>query len=204
MSDAIPSQSLSEDIAFVRALALEGQKTPLRGDISLAAGLIWGSASLATWSVLAHVWQPPAPGAAIGWSWGGAALIFAVAGVPLGMYRSSPNTNKIAAAAWGGVGLACWTISAATTLAVWRTRQELIITIIPAVIMALYGGGWLVGAAAYRQPWQRWLGLACLFMSLVLGATAGRAEEYLLFALALYGLMGVTGLIAVLRNHAKG
>jgi hypothetical protein len=112
-------------------------------------------------------------------------------------------TNKVGAAAWGGVGLACWVISAATALAVWRTHQWMMVTIIPAVIMALYGAGWMVGAAAYRQPWQRGLGVLCLLMSLVLGVTAGRAEEYLLFALALYGVMGVPGLIAVLRRQPK-
>ena len=52
MSDAVHNPSISEDIAFLRALAVEGQKTPFRGEVSLAAGLIWGSASLFTWAML--------------------------------------------------------------------------------------------------------------------------------------------------------
>jgi hypothetical protein len=200
MSDAVQNPSISEDIAFIRALAVEGRKTPFRGEISLAAGLIWGSTSLFTWAVLEKLVGAPAN---IGVAWGGAAVLFAVAGFPLGVYRSRHQTNRIVATVWAGVGLACWTIVAATALAVWRTHQEIIITIIPAMIMALYGAGWMAGAVAFRQPWQRWIGVACLLVGVLLGATAGRPEEYLIFALALYGLMGLPGLLAVMRPRSN-
>src|SRR5665213_710718 len=67
MSDT--TQTLRDDIAFVRALAEEGRQSPYRGGISLAAGVIWGSASLYTWSVASQLWHPPGGMSTIGWSW---------------------------------------------------------------------------------------------------------------------------------------
>jgi hypothetical protein len=201
MSDT--THTLRDDIAFVRALAEEGRQTPYRGGISLAAGVIWGSASLYTWGVASQVWRPPGGMSSIGWGWMAAMVTFAIAGMPLGMYRSRPDTNRVAAAAWSGVGLACLTISIGGAIASWRTHQYAIGGMIPPMIMALYGGGWLVGAVAFRAPWQRWVGILCLLSSLALAFTVARAEEYLVFALLLYLLCGLPGLLAVLRDRSK-
>jgi hypothetical protein len=201
MSDT--THTLRDDIAFVRALAEEGRQSPFRGEVSLAAGVIWGSASLYSWSVASQLWHPPGGMISIGWSWMAAMAAFAIAGVPLGIYKSRPDTNRTAAAAWSGVGVACLTISFGAALAMWRTHQYAMGAMIPPMIMALYGGGWLVGAVAFRAPWQRWIGFLCLLSSLALAFTAARAEEYLVFALSLYLLAGLPGLIAVLRDRAK-
>ena len=199
MSDAVQHPSVSEDIAFLRALAVEGQKTPFRGEVSLAAGLIWGTASLYSWGVMEKLVGPPGN---FGWIWGSAAILFAAAGIPLGIYQRRAGTNKVAAAAWLGVGLACWTIAAATGLAIWRSHAWMIGAFMPAMIMALYGAAWMVGAVAFRAVWQRWIAAACFLVALLLGATVGMVEEWLIFAIALYGLMGVPGLLAVLRPRA--
>jgi hypothetical protein len=201
MSDAVQHQSLREDIAFIRNLVEEGRKTPYRGEVSLAAGLIWGSASLYTWAVLAKL-MPATVNP--GWAWAAAAVVFALIGFPLKLYLTTPKTNRVAATVWSAVGLGCWTIAAATALAVWRTGDVLIFAIIPTMIMALYGAGWMVGSVAFRAPWQRWIGGLCLLSGLALAATAGQPLQYLLFALSLYALAGLPGLIAVLRpqSHA--
>jgi hypothetical protein len=207
MSDTVQAQPLnpqavSEDIAFLRALAVEGQKTPYRGGISLAAGAIWGTASLYSWSVVAGGWNPPGGVASANWSWLAATVAFGIVGIPLGMYRRKAGSNRAAVAAWGGVGLACWTVSVAVAVAALRTHQGVIFTVLPPMIMALYGGGWLVGAVVFRARWQRWVGALSLLSSLLLAYTAGQPLEYLLFALCLYLLAGLPGLIAVLRARA--
>jgi hypothetical protein len=201
MSDT--THTLRDDIAFVRALAEEGRQSPYRGDVALAAGVIWGSASLYSWSVVSQVWHPPGGFSSIGWGWMAAMAAFAIVGVPLGIYNARPDTNRAAAAAWSGVGLACLTISVGAGIAIWRTHQYAMGAMVPPVIMALYGAGWLVGAVVYRAPWQRWVGFLCLLSSVALAFTAARVEEFLLFALSLYLLAGLPGLIAVLRDRAK-
>ena len=203
MSDAVQPQSLSEDIAFIRAMAEEGRKTPYRGGVSLAAGLIWGSTSLYCWTVVTRLWDPPGGLASTGWIWLVATVVFGVVGIPLKMYRSRSDSSRVAAAAWGGVGIACWTIVAAIMVAAVRTGYWGLFALLPPVIMALYGGAWLVGAAAFRARWQLWVGGLCLLSSLALAYTAAKPLEYLVFALSLYLLAGLPGLIAVLRSRAK-
>ena len=205
MSDAVQPQSLSEDIAFIRAMAEEGRRTPFRGGVSLTAGLIWGSASLYCWTVAAGLWtNPPGGLASAGWIWLVAAVVFALAGFPLGIYRRAPGAHRAAAAAWGGVGIACWTISAAVIIAAVRTHTGAIFSLLPPIIMALYAGGWMIGAWAFRACWQLWIGGLCLLSSLVLAYFAAQPVEYLLFALALYGLAGLPGLVTVLRAARQG
>jgi hypothetical protein len=201
MSDT--THTLRDDIAFVRALAEEGRQTPFRGEISLAAGVIWGSASLYSWSVASQVWHPPGGMSSVGWSWAVAAVAFILVGIPLHLYKVQPDTNRVAAAAWSGVGLACWTISLGAGIAMWRTHQYAMGAMVPPMIMALYGAAWLVCAVAFRAPWQRWVGVLSLLSSLALAFTAARVEEYLVFALSLYLLAGLPGLFAVLRDRAK-
>jgi len=202
MSDAVQSQSLTDDIAFIRALAEDGRQTPFRGGVSLAAGLIWGSASLYGWAVATGLWQnPPGGAASAGWAWLVAAVVFAAVGVPLRMYRRSPGAHRAAAAAWGGVGIACWTVSAAVVIAAVRTHTGAILSLLPPMIMALYAGGWVVGAMVFRARWQLWVGGLCLLSSLVLAWFAAQPVQYLLFALSLYALAGLPGLVTVLRRQ---
>jgi hypothetical protein len=205
MSDAVQPQSLSDDIAFIRALAEEGRRTPFRGGVSLAAGLIWGSASLYCWMVASGLWtNPPGGMVSMGWIWLIAAVVFALAGVPLRIYRRSPGAHHAAAAAWGGVGIACWTLIAGMFIAAVRTHTWVFFALVPPMIMALYAGGWMVGAMAFRARWQLWIGGLCLLSSLILAYFAAQTVQYLLFALSLYGLAGVPGLIAVLGAPRQG
>jgi hypothetical protein len=199
MSDAVSSQSVREDIAFLRALAVEGQSGRFRGDIGVAAGLIWGSASLYDWAILARLISPIGGYASFGWIWLVATLVFLAVGFPLRMYRRSGNRAN--AAAWAGLGAGCWTMSAAIGLAAWRMNQELIFTLLPPIVMALYGGAWMVSAAVMRKRWMGGVGVACLVSSLALAYTVTQPLEYLLFALALYLLVGLPGLLSLLRQR---
>ena len=46
------TQSLHDDIAYMRAMAQEGRNAPLlSGPIMVAAGVIFGSASLVQWAI---------------------------------------------------------------------------------------------------------------------------------------------------------
>ena len=199
MSDAVQPQSLRDDIAFIRALAVEGQNTRYRGEIALAAGLIWGSASLYDWAVWAKLMSPIGGYASFGWIWLVAAVVFLAAGVPLGLFRRSGN--RAIGAAWGSVGAACWTLTAVIALAAWRTNQGVMFTLLPPIIMALYGGAWLLSAAVMRRWWMCGVGVGCLLSSLVLAYTVAQPVEYLLFGLALYVFAALPGLLTLLRQR---
>lgn len=198
MSDAAPSRSLSEDIAFIRSMVEEGRRGASKAGISLAAGLIWGTASLYSWAAWTKVIDAPNSGPG-NWSWAIAIVVFALVGIPLGMYR--PTGNRAVGAAWGSVGASCWTITIAIWVAAWRMNAWAMFTLLPPIIMALYGGAWLVCASALRVRWMLWLGVLCLLSSLLLAYTAGQPVEYLVFALSLYAFAGAPGLVGVLRNR---
>jgi hypothetical protein len=199
MSNAASPQSLSDDIAFLRALAVEGQSSRFRGEIGLAAGLIWGSASLYDWAAWSKLINPIGGMASFGWIWLVATVVFLAVGFPLGMYRRSGS--RALGAAWGGLGAGCWTMSMAIGIASWRMNQGFIFTLLPPIVMALYGGAWLVSAAVMRRWWMGWIGAACLLSSLALAYTVAQPVEYLLFALALYLFTALPGLLSLLRQR---
>lgn len=200
MSDTTQPQSLSEDIAFIRALAIEGQNNQSRYGIGIAAGVIWGSASLYGWAVWTKLIDIPGAIAGANWSWAVALVLFAVAGFPLGMYRR--GGNRIAGAAWSAVGWACMTVSAVVSIAAWRLHLGVIITLLPPIIMALYGGAWLICAAAFRTWFLLAVGVLSLLSSLLLAYTVAQPVEYLVFALSLYLLGAGPSLLGLLRARS--
>lgn len=205
MSDAAPSQSqsasaLSSDIAFIRAMVEEGRQGASRSGIGVAAGLLWGTASLYGWAVWVKVIDPPGGVGAANWSWLVAAVLFMIAGFPLGMYRR--GGNRVAGATWSAVGMACWTLSAVVGIAAWRLHQGVIMTLLPPIVMALYGGAWLICAAAFRTWFLTAVGVLSLLSSLLLAYTVAQPVEYLLFALSLYLLGAGPSFIGVLRSRS--
>jgi hypothetical protein len=205
MSDtaSAPSQSasaLSSDIAFIRDMVLEGQRGASRNGIGVAAGLMWGTASLYVWAAWAKVIDPPGGVAAANWAWPVAMVVFAIAGFPLKMYQR--GGNRVVGAAWSAVGWACLTVSAVVGIAAWRLHQGVLVTLLPPIIMALYGGAWLICAAAVRTWFLLAVGVLSLLSSLLLAYTVAQPVEYLLFALSLYFLGAGPSLVGVLRSRS--
>jgi hypothetical protein len=200
MSETASSQSLSSDIAFIRAMVEEGRQGGSRNGIGVAAGLIWGSASLYGWIAWTKVIDVPGGVAGANWSWAVAMVLFSLAGIPLGMYRR--GGNRVAGAAWAAVGWACLTVSAVISIAAWRLHLGVIVTVLPPIIMALYGGAWLICAAAFRTWFLLAVGVLSLLSSLLLAYTVARPVEYLLFALCLYFLGAGPSLVGVLRSRS--
>jgi hypothetical protein len=202
MSDSAPqnASALSSDIAFIRDMVEAGRQGADRSGIGVAAGLLWGTASLYGWAAWVKVIDLPGGAGEANWSWLVAAVLFMIAGFPLGMYRR--GGNRVAGATWGALGLACWTISTVIGIAAWRLHQGVIMTLLPPIVMALYGGAWLVCAAAFRTRFLLAVGVLSLLSSLLLAYTVAQPVEYLLFGLSLYFLGAGPSLIGVLRSRA--
>jgi len=205
MSDAIQSESrgasaLSSDIAFIRAMVEDGQRGASRNGIGVAAGLIWGSASLWGWAAWTKAIDLPGGIAGANWSWAVALVLFSLVGIPRGMYRR--GGNRVAGAVWAAVGWACLTVSAVISIAAWRLHLGVIVTVLPPVIMALYGGAWLICAAAFRTWFLLAVGVLSLLSSVLLAYTVAQPVEYLLFGLSLYVLGAGPSLVGVLRSRS--
>jgi hypothetical protein len=178
----------------------DGQRGASRSGIGIAAGLLWGSASLFVWAAWAKVIDVPGGPGPANWAWLVAVVLFMISGFPLGMYRR--GGNRVAGATWGAVGLSCGTLSFVVGIAAWRLHQEVIMALLPPIVMALYGGAWLICATAFRTWFLAAVGVVSLLSSLLLAYTVAQPVEYLLFALSLYLLGAGPSLAGVLRSRA--
>jgi hypothetical protein len=194
-------QSLKDDIAFMRTLAEAGRAGPFRGEALIAAGLIYGAASLYQWSVMRGLWRPPGGLNSLNWVWLGASVLFF--GLIMAWKRgAAADCNRVILTAWSGIGVSIWTICLGMGLAAWRLHDGRIAFLIAPVVLALYGSGWIVAAAVYRVAWTRWMGLGCLTASLMLAGLAGLPEQFLAFAIALLVFASAPGFVLA-RQRAR-
>lgn len=193
-------QNVKDDIAFMRALAAEGQRTPLLGGAILAAaGLIFAAASLAYWALLNGILQLPR-----GWGsfaiWMGAlAVFFLVLTMINRRISSKPGalspTNKASGAAWSAIGFSIFALGLSYAAAGARLQSEEIMSTFPSVIFALYGAGWAVGSAMTGKKWLWWVALGSWAMAPVLGWFATTPEQYLIYAAGLILLTFLPGVV---------
>jgi hypothetical protein len=199
----VSNQDELMDIAWLRGLAEEGAKAPIKGaSILFAAGLIFGTASVAHWLIAAGVVAVASE--VYGAMWGATALIFLVTlSVLIGRLKREGGVETAANRAFGIVWTALgWGIFSLFTsliasdlaragqsdLAEWSL-------IIPSIIMAFYGVGWAVTATMTRSKPLWTLALTSFAVAPVLAVLSGTSWQYLAYAGALYGLMALPGFL---------
>ena len=191
-----------DDIAFMRALAQEGQDAPLRsGPVLLASGLIFGTASAVAWiggvrGLITSGWTYP--------------LIYLVASVSfvlvMGALRRRGGASEGSAAnratriAWSGVGAAIWTMAIALILIGMRTGDWRVMTAFPSVIFAIYGAAWMIAAAMARIRWIWLVAVGSFALALALGwVAADPATLYGVFSLGIFLVVAAPGLALTLQ-----
>lgn len=210
MSDAVPSQSLSEDIAFLRVLAEAGGNRPiLGGSILVATGVIYAMACVADWVVMTR-----APGSIqsawirMMWIWMGAlALQVVVVAVMVARMkrrqtRPATHANRVFGKVWNGVGLAILSCLASFFLTAWLTRTPVIFAGSATVVLALYGVGWIATAATSRERWAWTVAGLCFVFAVAIGPFVFSPNLPLIFALALLLLLALPGALLLKRSQA--
>lgn len=193
-------QSVKDDIAFMRALAAEGQRTPLLGGaIMAAAGVIFGVASLLYWAMTTGLLDLPHDWGSFG-IWMGALAIFLITLTVVsrrigGKPGAGSPANKASGAAWSAVGFAIFAMGVSYAVAGTRLQSEEVMVTFPSVIFALYGAGWAVASAMTGKKWLWWVALGSWAVAPVLAWLAGQPEQYLAYAAALVLLMSVPGVV---------
>lgn len=189
------------DIAWLRSLAEEGAKTPPQGGaILFAAGLIWGTASVAHWFIITGLL--PVDPAGYGLVWGVALLVFfATLFVLIRRLKARGGVETAANRAFGSVWSALgWGIfslfSALILLDVGRTGEADLAEwslAVPSIIMAFYGMGWAVSATMLRQRMLWLLAIGAFIAAPILALISGSPGQYLAYAAAMYLLMALPG-----------
>ncbi len=198
--------ALEQDIGFLKALAVEGRSTPfVGGSILVAAGLIFGTASLAQWAVTTgHIpnfggWTFPA-------IWVAAMAAFFVglfvALRRLGPKKASDTANRAFGVAWSGAGWTIFCMFVCAAIIAWRTHSDATMMLMPSIVLSLYGLCWTVAASMSRRRWL-W---ACAWGSYVAAVTvavfSSQNGVYLIFAAALVLLVAIPGAALVRRARA--
>jgi hypothetical protein len=191
------------DIAWMRGLAEEGAKAPIRGaSILFAAGLIFGSGAVGHWLIDAGFIAAPA--SAFGAIWGVTGLLFVTSLVVLiGRLKREGGVetaaNRAFGIVWAALGWGIFSLflsliasdlarAGQSNLAEWSL-------VIPSIIMAFYGVGWAVTATMTRSKSLWTLALAAFAAAPVLAVLSGTSWQYLAYAGALFGLMALPGFL---------
>ncbi|MDB5471363.1 MAG: hypothetical protein JWR84_2923 [Caulobacter sp.] len=192
-------QSVRDDIAFMRALAEEGTQVPLLGGgITLAAGLIFGAASVGHWLITEGIlkvseWALMA-------DWVGSGIIFGVI-CHLLIKRStsqpgaSSSVNKATGSAWSAVGFTIFTMFLALMAMAFVTKNGAIFNVFPVLILALYGAAWTVAADLSGKVWIRIVALGSFAAAVAMGLLAATSYLMLAYAAALLLLAALPGFI---------
>ena len=188
------------DIAWMRKLAEEGADAPMRGaSVLLAAGLIYGAASIAHWLAAAGVIPLNINQASLVWLV--ATVVFWVMlAVLIPRIRrggtSSTLANRASGIAWSSVGWGIFALAIAMGVLGWRlgpTSGPALFALIPSVIMVFYGAGWAVSAAMFKNRTMWMLSIASFAAAPIMALFAGQPALYLAYAVALFGLMALPG-----------
>lgn len=192
-------QTLKDDIAFMRALAQEGSSAPLLGgSILVAAGLIFGGASVVHWAVLTGIL------AVSNWAfpiiWLGALVTFMVTLTLLNRrMRGKPGAgspgNRASGTAWASVGWTIFAISLSLMIIGIRAKSGVPMLVFPSLILGLYGMGWSVAAAMSKKRWLWMTAIGSYAGALVVAWFSIDPAVYLVYGAALLLLASLPGFI---------
>lgn len=190
-------QSVHDDIAYMRAMAQEGRRAPLLGgSILIAAGTIFGSASVVHYAIDSGILAlPPVTYA---WLWGAAFLLFIVALNVLQrrigkLPGATSLANRAAGTAWMGVGLVIFTASISMAVIGWKFETAVPTLLFPSLIFAVYGAGWAVSATVSGVRWQWWLAIAAWIAAPAIAFLAGETTLWLAYAAGLFAFAMLPG-----------
>ena len=196
------NENPAADIAWMRRLAEEGSESPVKGgSILMAAGLIYGAASLFEWAQVTGLAGPIAGVRGVSWLVGTAVFLVTLTFVNMRLRSGTgvmTSANRAFAAVWTAVGIGIFALFLALIINDVRMGPDQGFTamwLVPSIIFAFYGLGWAVTAAMLRSRILWLLAATALAACPALALLTGSASQYLAYAAALFLLMGLPGFL---------
>ena len=203
------TDTLKDDIAFMRAMAQEGRRGPMIGGAALVSGgLIFTAATMVCWAMATGLIAAEASWYL--WVWVAAMGVHvAVMAILIGRWRRSGNSAKNGAAnrafrwAWSACGWSIAVIFAGSTLTAWRTHSWMVFATFPTIILALYGAAWTISAMMSERRWMLWVAMGSFAGALGIALVPDVGATYLAFAAALL-LLGAAPGVVLMREQPSG
>jgi hypothetical protein len=196
--------NLQSDIDYIKSLAEEGGKGPMRNGATLFwAGLLYGLAAIGQYAVIKG--YLPRTGLMQMGLWFGATTIFLILGVVFGTMRTRVKgsvSNRAVASVWSSVGLGIvafiiCTMIIANVIGDFKALSG----VIAPVILIMYGMGWWVSALMSGTQWLKLISFGCFFGAPAISFLADKPEELLAYSFCLFLFAMVPGW--VLKSAAK-
>ena len=192
----------TNDVAYIQDLMMTARRGALlSGPLFVAAGSIYGAASLLAWTASTGDIALAAP--LQSWIWMTANAIFCpilyMRMMGLRMAGSPPEggfRRTVGPAGWG-VGCAVLTLVFAYSAASSSLNDGRVWMGSALSLFSLYGMAWLVAAAAARRGWMAAVGLGSFAVAVLAGFLINSPAVYLLFAAGLTGLVAAPGLVLI-------
>jgi hypothetical protein len=200
-------QSAKDDIAYMRAMAQEGRHAPLlNGPIMVAAGVIFGAASVCQWAVASGT-VVVSPWAQL-WVWLAAGGAFAIAlTVLIRRINTKPGCqsagNKAVGAAWSAVGFGIFATWVAFMAVGYFNGDWSLMRAMPIIVFTAYGSAWTVAAMMSGVKWMNWTAIAAYAGAAVLGVFVNDPIGYLVFAALLVFVALLPGLALMRQEPAE-
>ena len=190
--------ALQDDIGFLRSLAESGRTRGLAGgSVLVAAGGLFGLASIGHWAINqglisnAGGWAYPAV-------WGPASALFFAALVLVKRRAGDASADSASRAmnmTWQALGCTIFVLILCMLLVVWRSRSMAPLALFPAIILSLYGSGWLVAATIARRSWMWAAAVGAYAAALGAAWLCMSNAVYLWYAAALWLVVALPGAV---------
>ncbi len=199
------ASDIQNDIDYMKSLAVDGARGPLRNGASLLwAGVVYAAASCVHYGFVTHMIPMPNPWfMAVNWLL--ASAVFAILAVTTAPRRTGKASDLacIAYSGWTAVGLSIASfIALMVVMANVLQQMETLTFVIAPFVLIVYGIGWWVSAAASTGKWMRLVAIGCFVAAPLLGLLTGKPEQLLAYAACLVLFAAIPGFVLIRADRA--
>ncbi|HEY3814648.1 MAG TPA: hypothetical protein VGL66_15615 [Caulobacteraceae bacterium] len=199
-------QSMRSDIAYLKELAVDGQRSTSKvgGAILAAAGVCYTAASLIQWAMstgrLTLDQNAPA------YIWLGATVVFfvlaAAAKARWGARGNRGPVNRANRTVWIGTGFGIGAVFIAYFTASYTTGNWIFMNLMASTVLAFYGAAWLVNAAMNQARTPGVLAAGCFVAAALMGLLVNSPNLLLAYAGALVLFALIPGLVYMRKDRS--
>lgn len=200
-------QSMRSDIAYLKELAVDGQRGASRvgGAILAAAGVCYAIAALVQWAMVTGRLQLASNASAFIWL--GATIVFLIlvfaAKSRWGSAGNRGPVNRANRTVWIGAGFGIGAVAVGYFMAAYTTGDWIFMNLMASTVLAFYGAAWLVNAAMNQTRAPGLISAGCFIAAALIGLLVNSPNLLLAYAAALVLFALIPGLIYMRKDRAQ-